>query len=451
MEGFDESTTSKLKGLLKEEFNNKKIDINDFTDEQLNTYVADFITKRNSEINEIVTYLYGNQAKNISSEIRLNIENSLDAINRTGILNNLDEGVATNVRNEVMENILSNKVDLSNISANDFMSYVKQVADKHVVFSKIGGNTNEVFENFHTGTNDYGIDQGLFTNLDKKDMWTYNEIKDKLINEYKFSPEDSDRIMQIIDYAGACTYARNVNVICAYFKNMPEEFEEIFGFPLYKQDINGNWRLNSAELLMDYYIFGNIDNNLEKLFYRDSNGNLQFNRNAFVRLPDQNTGLVKLSDDEIDSIFSTKKFDIKKMKGNGVIIRQYGSSWKDIIKYLESKSDRLHCNVEKIADTASNLNANQIRTELLDKINNGEVLGLGVGCGDKALNFIDAETGKIFATIKGSQAHYIAITDVLEDGVIVSSWGKKCFVSFQELINNTEQYWIYSYKIQLDK
>ena len=81
LEGLDDLTTNRIREILESQNNNKKIDINNMTNVQLNQYVLELLKNRNLQIDNAAKYLYGNQSGNISSQVRLKIANGIDAIN----------------------------------------------------------------------------------------------------------------------------------------------------------------------------------------------------------------------------------------------------------------------------------------------------------------------------------------------------------------------------------
>lgn len=116
LEGLDNLTTNRIREILESQSNNKKIDINNMTNVQLNQYVLELLKNRNLQIDNAAKYLYGNQSGNISSQVRLKIANGIDAINRTGLLENMDETKANMIRNKIIKSYFQNDIDLDGIN-----------------------------------------------------------------------------------------------------------------------------------------------------------------------------------------------------------------------------------------------------------------------------------------------------------------------------------------------
>ena len=409
IKGLDDSTSRRIKEILDQENRKKIIDFNKMTDIQLNQHILELLNNRNSQIDDIAKYLYGDQSGNISDQVKSKIANGVDAINRTGLLDNMDENTATSIRNLIMEDYINNKINLEDIPNLDIGSYLNTLNTQEISNILKNMDKDSTFEYLSKGNGKYGVDQGLFTTLEQRDPVAYQEIKNKLMKEYGFSAYDSERFMQIVDAVGACPYARTANVICDYFKDMPEKFEEIFGFPLYKKNANGVWKLNDAELLADLYYWGNTQGEGAVLIKLDENGNAVINEDA-----------IRMDDGQIS------------------MVMQRGSSWEELSDYLASKTDNIQCESNEILNYANFESKENIINELRGRIDNGEILSVGFGPNNPniPIRFENAETGAIVSNVRGG--HWVKIIDVTDDGLIVSSWGIKCFVSFDDLINNSQ-------------
>lgn len=406
-DSLDDSTKKRVQELLERDSSNNNI--NNMNDTQLNKYISEILINRESQIDEAAKYLYGNQSGNISDQVRKKIANGIDSINRTGLLDNLDENTATSIRNLIMEDYFNNKINLEDIPNLDIGSYLNTLNTQKISNILKNMDMDSTFEYLSKGNGKYGVDQGLFTTLEQRDPVAYQEIKNKLMKEYGFSAYDSERFMQIVDAVGACPYARTANVICDYFKDMPEKFEEIFGFPLYKKNANGVWELNDAELLADLYYWGNTQGEGAVLIKLDENGNAVINEDA-----------IRMDDGQIS------------------MVMQRGSSWEELSDYLASKTDNIQCESNEILNYTNFGSKENIINDLKGRIDNGEILSVGFGPNDPniPIRFENAETGAIVSNVRGG--HWVKIIDVTDDGLIVSSWGIKCFVSFDDLINNSQ-------------
>ena len=284
---------------------------------------------------------------------------------------------------------------------------------------KSGLNSTELSESLKTisddsalkilanGNGKYGVDQGLLTDLRTKNPTTYLEIKNKLVNEYKFNNVDAERFLSIVDSIGACNYACEANVFISYFKNSPEEFENIFGFPLYKQNQNGELYLNDAELLVDLYYWGNAKSDEAELFKIDSNGKTIFNDEAIKYKQD---GSIKSVHQRGGGINQELMNDYLKSKGSSITF--------DVDNLYTGKIDSKTLSIDKI------------KNDLVDRINSGEQVSMVTSANKNAIIYTDIDTGKKYPITGG---HWTKIMDYTDNGVIVSSWGKRCLVKFEDL------------------
>lgn len=180
-------------------------------------------------------------------------------------------------KNNDINNIETLNIDLENIPSTQ--TYLEKAQNSQIFFEKL--------DNFKF----YGVDQGCIGNIGNYEYngkeydyysakYLINNAKDngdplpifirtfnskqneklysrliKKIEDYGFSKEDADLILNIIDTdgPGVCTYASTCNEIFHQFSGNPELFKEIFGYDMYKNGID----LNSEELLLDLYLYAN--------------------------------------------------------------------------------------------------------------------------------------------------------------------------------------------------
>ena len=119
---------------------------------------------------------------------------------------------------------------------------------------------SDFFESVPGYNNNYGVDQGVFKNRNPLEV-TYQNVKEYL-TDMGFSKKDTSEIMETINKTGVCSYAEFANEIFNTFKNSPDRFERIFGYPMY----TSSGHLNDSQLLMDLYVFANNTENGGRLF-----------------------------------------------------------------------------------------------------------------------------------------------------------------------------------------
>lgn len=244
---------------IKNDFNNIEKLLNELTNkfknaENRNISLVNEIASDIGRINLTSTIKTAVREFNISlqEKVRAVIENYKDKLN-----NYWTEKVVA----ELMKDYANGKVDLDNISDEEF--------DKEIVNMIVKqGSMDEVFNFFASTSGKYGVDQGIFRGLSTTNLDEYKEVQTYLSENYNIDLRNSAMVMSALDSIGACSYADVANNIVGEFKDNPELFEKLFGFPLYKQT-EGGWVLNDAKLLVDLYVFANKEENGGKLLIKD--------------------------------------------------------------------------------------------------------------------------------------------------------------------------------------
>ena len=308
---------------------------------------------------------------------------------------------------------------------------------------------DQLFNNSRKINNKYGVDQGVFKDmfkwytrdgrevgwfsvdeysrqgikLKKMANQEYMEFKNILTREYNFSYIDASKVISGIDSIGACSYADFANNIFGKFSNNPEEFKKRFGFDMFKKDGS----LNDTRLLTDLYVFANSSENGGNLFFTDGNGKKYVNQ----RYQKDFNGKSVFND---QIYFSTsnglnenlmKKYLKNKncnIKANNIYVQK---NWKITIKG----------NTKKLSEQEMNT----IKQLAEKEINKGNQLSLGIYTqAGKPIRIIDYDNKKVINTTLNwheGGGHALKITDMNKDGFIVSTWGKKALVPFEDLKN----------------
>ncbi len=268
--------------------------------------------------------------------------------------------------------------------------------------------TTTFFENIRGTNNKYGIDQGVFRNLQTTNPRAYENSLNVLMTEYHFSFEDAVKCLDMVDEIGACVYARGTGSIVDFFKDYPNEFEEIFGYPLYIKNESGNLSINDTRLMLDLYCWGNT--NRPKLFWgnevslleTDINGNTVINNDA-----------------------------IRELDNGRHSIAQNGGGYHELSEFLSSKTSNVSLNTSTLDDSAG-LSIDELRTELSNKVANGDILSMGI-C-NVPITRLEVNEQYFVGN------HWVKITDITDDAIIVSSWGEKCSIPFEALMGEKAYY-----------
>ncbi len=351
-------------------------------------------------------------------------------------------GKANNKKTEKIE------IDESNVRNNSTTNKETQNSEKIIDRPKNNKDLGETFEYLSTANGKYGVDQGVLDdlyfyqtptgNLISRNSYDYIyyttnnvplkkvankeyfRIKNVMRERYNMSAKDASKVISALDSEGACSYANVANNIFSQFKDSPEVFEKIFGFPLYKQAENGLLTINDTELLVDIWVNVNNKANGGKILTTGVDGITRVNSDAIMT--DINNAS-KLTSGNAQQYLSTS------MGYNEEVIERYISSKSNKIK---AKTKTLFSGSSPISDKKMNDVINSAKKAL----DNGESLYLGVHRNDKPINFIDMKTGKVSeSTFTWSEGggHATFVTEIRPEGFVVSTWGKKRLVLFSDL------------------
>ena len=243
----------------------------------------------------------------------------------------------------------------------------------------------------------------------------YFEMKNKLMAK-GFSANDASAILKGIDSTGACSYANVANQIVSKYMNKPNEFKSIFGFDLFKYDPNGKIvNINSSELLLDIYLYINDVKNGGQLF----------------------SGSTILKHNGTD-IYGRQSLD---SDSQAYLSGAFGMNDSIIDNYLKSKDPNLsyfsHNIVQSNSSRISVEQYNRILSQAHAEFISGNEISLGIYRNDVEIRMInlDDNTYKTTYTWNEGGGHAVYVTEITQDGFIVSSWGKKYLIPHEDLIN----------------
>ena len=262
-------------------------------------------------------------------------------------------------------------------------------------------NTNEFFDKLVEGTESYGINSEAFKDLQEIDPLEYEILYNSLINNYKLSESGSEELLNLIGESNDGSYSRGVNAICAYFKDDSETFEEIFGFPLYEQSGEGEWKLNDKKLLLDYYFWDNAYGEDATLIEIQEDGSAILNEDAFEE--------------------------------------QRSADWQELNSYLQWKSENLSCISEELcSNQTTNYTGEELGNAIEKYLGDGKELSVKISASgeENAIPFYNVETGNVAKNV--TDGEWFKVTGSTEDGIIVSGWGKKCIVKYEDIAENSE-------------
>jgi len=248
----------------------------------------------------------------------------------------------------------------------------------------------------------------------------YFKLKNKLLAQ-GFSSSDASIIMSTIDDAGACTYAATVNEIFYAFKGREYEFQQKFGYPMYKIE-NGKTKLNFNELLLDLYVYVNSEENGGSFILNDKSLN-----------PD------RLRSDRHD-VFGRVMLDAEKQ----VYLSNfsYGKNEPVIADFLISKNINYYGSKTVALNNGKTMDINSFK-EILNNVFNelyaGKSLSLDIFNWNNIIHMISVNEN-LYPSVstdtwdEGS-GHAVFITGIGNGGFYVSSWGSEYIIPFKDLMN----------------
>ena len=246
----------------------------------------------------------------------------------------------------------------------------------------------------------------LRDNFVRNESPEYIRLKNKLISQ-GMNIADATKTLDAINTTGVCSYANIANVIIDRYKNVPDLFERDFGFPLYIE-LGGNRILNTEELLVDMYT--------------------RINSNEF------GGRLFKIEDGKLSINDLNPDNQIYLSGGYGV--KEY-----ELSKYLYQKNPKLmpRFTVEKFTPNDLSLSPEDITSKIAKAMQEGKQISLGIYQTKNAeFKFVDENNivRETTNTWDEGGGHAVFVTGLNNNGVIVSSWGKKLLIPFEDFNNN---------------
>ncbi len=278
----------------------------------------------------------------------------------------------------------------------------------------------------------YGADQGDMAH-NKKGIpffsfrWFEDEELFAYIRKYEqyknYSQAQIADLMDKINSEG-CGYVAIVNNLYTEFEGKEEEFEKIFGFPMY--DKNG--RANYDYLIVDFY--ANTDN---KYYIDESMGATALVNDVIMGYLDRGEvgkadfikkyGCEPLIDgNKMNPVARQKILDeyqdktVATLEVSGTTNYSLENRFKH---YMEQKG------IDCVTENAKSLDADSIKGYLEE----GKNVNIAVG----EFNLYNKNGKRIYKDVGD---HWMTITDVTDDGrLVVSSWGKRYYLNQNELQN----------------
>lgn len=295
-------------------------------------------------------------------------------------------------------------------------------------------NIKSLFDLYFTNNDDnfayegYGVDQGtlnllFFCRNNEDDQEKRDYLIAKYMQKYNMSYEDVYKFLTNIDFNdGVCTYARFCNEVYTSYIGKEEQFKQDFGFDMYRIDKYGNKVLNSEEFLADVYLYMNLDTN-GGILYSDVNGSIKVNyddgsteEHSQVYLGGQKFGIAHNNEQMIDNYLKSHNENLS--YNSKTILTKDGKKLKQKIK-----EGQVH-NKKYTLEYFDNPNK---ENEIIMYDSNGYATS------------IDQFNGG---------GHSVYITDVNDEGLVVSSWGKRYTIEWKDLENSKTYFGITESEIE---
>ena len=280
--------------------------------------------------------------------------------------------------------------------------YISYIAERQAVLNNGVKDINKAIDTFESMTEKVPSDEYLKSQ--------------KFLMNKGMTRKESIALLYEVNSTGICSYASVANDILTSFRYNPREFKEKFGFSMYTYS-DGKRVINSNELMLDLYTYANSQStNPASILRIDANGELHINN--------------------LDT--SSQKF----MSDEGL---------KIVDSYLKSKDSSLSYNYKEEVITPTSVAA--IKSKIKTALKEGNV-GLGINGSKKnrenansiniklkgtgVTRFLD-ESGKVFRDTKRwaiGDGHAVFVTGYNEQGVIVSSWGRRLIIPYEDLADS---------------
>ena len=248
----------------------------------------------------------------------------------------------------------------------------------------------------------------------------YFFLKNKLVSQ-GFSSSDASIIMSTINDAGACSYAATVNEIFRAFAGKEVEFQQKFGYSMYKIE-NGKRKLNFNELLLDLYVHAN----------KAENGG------GFI-LADNRLNPYLLNKDRHD-VFGRTMLDAEQQVYLSSSLK--GKNESVIAKFLIPKgidwyrSFKIASNYNKII---GHNDFSNILNNVFSEMSKGHSVSLDIFKGSGVINMKSTNEG-LYSSVSTNtwsegEGHSVFVTGIGSNGFYVSSWGREYLIPFADLQN----------------
>ena len=261
-----------------------------------------------------------------------------------------------------------------------------------------------------------GVEQSGVKFLASTSNSDYALEREKLINfcknEYGLSEDEALIIMSSIDTVGACTMADTCNTIYELYDFDEEKFQNDFGYSMIKKEmVRGKLtdQVNDEVLLLDLYIQANTGNSESDntLFLKDNDGKVTINDKYLIK---EDNGKVYLDEHQ------AKYFGYDR-----------GYRYDNLNEFLKSKSSNI---LEEYTITNlqndNTIDKSSMYDTIVSAINDNKIVSV-----ELSNNWEMYDVDSVGAAIY-NDAHAVTMVGLTEDGALVESYGKLCYVPIED-------------------
>ena len=247
----------------------------------------------------------------------------------------------------------------------------------------------------------------------------YIKLQDYLTNK-GMTTSEATNLLTFMNTTGVCSYTDIVNEILTSYRNNPKLFREDFGYGLYTYT-DGKKTLNGNQLLLDLYTFVNTyykdEASTGALFRISSDGSLHINN-----LDTSSQVYLEKDDYQVVDAFLKSK--------NSSLSFQFKNK---IVKPLLDPDKVKH----QIKEALKNGN---VGITIYSKSQNEKYSSMrGYELGEDGTTTLYDQYGNYQIDTENwneGEAHAMFVTGCNSRGVIVSSWGRRFIIDYEDLANN---------------
>ena len=361
-----------------------------------NTFFGDFDSKVDT---------YGTNQEFINNNVRYVINPSNIPFSRSDFYNYLSSRYPNTSLSELKsewDGLFTGKITVTNPS--DIVSYL---ASRNQRLGKtISQDIDRAVEEFESMSTKYQSSE-------------YIKLQDYLTSK-GMTTSESTNLLTFMNTTGVCSYTDIVNEILTSYRNNPKLFRSQFGYGLYTYT-DGKKTLNGNQLLLDLYTYANTHykgkDSFRPLFRESSDGSLHIN-----------------SLDTSEQVYLEK------------------DDYKIVENFLKSKDESLSYEY-KTKMYKPSLEPDKVKYRIKEALKKGNV-GITIyskSQNEKYANNSNIELGEDGSTIlydptgeyqvdteswDEGDSHAMLVTGLTNKGIIVSSWGKKLVIDYEDLANN---------------